>query len=178
MSGTADIPDAPAAAQAPGRARSRTRRRVLLPLAAGAVLAVVGPALVAGHYAPPGEGWTAHLRPDEGWRVIVDGVRLSRDARLGSGGSAEERAREVWAGPPARAESVELVHAGGTFRVVLPDAGGVRREVAIRPRSALTWLVRGDAVGRRDVPIGALDYRSGTIVWDARALLRRPAPPS
>ena len=162
------------AARPPVR-RGWRRPRVLVPVVVIAVLAVAGPALVAPRYAPPGEGGVA-ARPDAGWRLVVDAVRESRGARLGSGTSARERATEVWAGPPAIARSVRLVHSREPFAVEGPRLAGMPASFRVPTRSPLTWLVTGDVGPRRGVAIGALDYRAGVVVWDVRTRLsgRRP----
>lgn len=142
----------------------RARRATIL---GGAIIGlgalVWAPSLIADHYASePGgaDGVLGH--PQTGWTFLRDAVVESRGARLGSGTSALERAREVWAGPPATAESVRLTWSTGMLRV--RGADGVPRTV--RPASPFSWLVRG-RVGRgeADGVIGVLDHGSGAVVW-------------
>ena len=145
--------------------------------------ALVGPPLVAAHYAD-GPGGVANVagRPDKGWQFIVDAVTHSRDAQLASPQSADERARDVWAGArvrntrrgasplTARADDVRLVWTDGAFDVPVPPHA-VRptpgNRVA-RPRGPFAWIVYGRLRGGPRQMIGMLDYDSGTRIWDIR----------
>lgn len=75
-----------------------------------------------------------------------------------------------WAGPPARAESVELVYQGGPFIAPVPEGGvppsAAKREVS--PLSPLGWVVWGTVNDGPRQMIGLLDYHSGRAAWDIR----------
>ncbi len=86
-----------------------------------------------------------------------------------------EAARQVWAGPPALARSVELVYMDGPFEVPVPP-GGLEPPPglgAASPASRLGWVVEGTTFDGRTPRgvrqmIGLLDYRSGRVAWDIR----------
>lgn len=149
------------------------RRRVVGGLA-GVVAVALVPSIVASRYSSgPGGAQGVAGRPLRGWEFIVDAVEQSRNAQLGSGQSALERARnEVWAGRPAVADSVELVWNDGPFAVPVPDDGhlpaGTNR-VAL-PDGSLAWVVTGRFDGGPEQMIGLLDYDSGRVLWDIRRL--------
>ncbi len=129
------------------------------------------PSVVAHRYASGPGGRDGVLgRPDRGWEFLIDAITESRDATLGSGQSADERAREVWAGAPAKAEGVRLVWMDGPFAVPVPS-GGVLPAPANRmasPSSPFGWAVEGRVRGGERQMIGLLDYRSGRVVWNIR----------
>lgn len=143
------------------------------------VLALVAwaPVPIAERYSDgPGGADIGAARLDRGWEFVYQAVRLSRSARLGTDEQALQTARgEVWTGPPALAQSVELVYMDGPFPVPVP-AGGLEPPPGDRvavPRSRLGWVVEGTTFdGRRPRPvrqmIGLLDYRSGRVTWDIR----------
>lgn len=149
------------------------RRRMVGGLAGVLGIALV-PSLVASHYSSgPGGAHGVAWRPLRGWEFIVDAVQQSRNAQLGSGQSALERARnEVWAGRPAVADSVELVWNDGAFTVPVPDRGhrpaGTNR-IAV-PDGSFAWVVNGRFDGGPEQMIGLLDYDSGRVLWDIRRL--------
>lgn len=145
-------------------------------LAAVALIVVAwAPALVAQRYAGgPGGAEVGIARADQGWEFLYHAVRLSRGTRLGSADAALDTAREVWGGPPAVAEDVELTYLDGPFAAPVPP-GGARPAAGaevVRPSSRLGWVVTGSVRGGPPQMIGLLDYRSGLVVWD----VRRPVP--
>ncbi len=106
-------------------------------------------------------------------------VRLPRHAPLARGAPrraprpALDRARDVWAGPPAVAESVELVYQDGAFPVPVPAGRHARPRpdaAMAEPLSRLGWVVRGRVRGGPRQMIGLLDYRLGP------RRLEHPAP--
>jgi hypothetical protein len=151
-----------------------TRRRVVIATIV-AILAVVVwvPSLIAERYADgPGGAEVGHARLDRGWEFVYHAVRLSRGARLGTEDAALTRAREIWAGPPAVADSVELVYMDGPFAVPVPDGGtspAPERATAV-PLSRLGWVVRGPVRGGPDQVVGVLDYPTGRVAWTIRPL--------
>lgn len=157
-----------------------SRGRIVLALAIGVLVVVAwAPALIAERYADgPGGADVGFARPDRGWEFLYHAVRLSRGARLGTGDAALATAHKVWAGPPAVAQSVQLVYMGGPFRAPVPRGGVMPApaRLVVHPASELGWVVEGAVfVGRRRVPgrqmIGLLDYASGRVAWSI-------APPS
>jgi hypothetical protein len=151
-----------------------SRGRIALAIALVMVLGVaVAPTLVAERYADgPGGAEVGHSRLDRGWEFVYHAVRLSRGAKLGSEDFALVRARSAWAGPPAVAESVDLVYMDGPFVVPVPEGGtppppGRRRA---EPLSRLGWVVYGSVRGGPRQMIGLLDYHSGRIAWNIRPL--------
>lgn len=151
-----------------------SRGRIALAIALVMILAVaVAPTLVAERYADgPGGAEVGHSRLDRGWEFVYHAVRLSRGARLGSEDFALVRARSAWAGPPAVAESVDLVYMDGPFDVPVPEGGTPpppeRRRA--EPLSRLGWVVYGSVRGGPRQMIGLLDYPSGRIAWNIRPL--------
>jgi hypothetical protein len=155
-----------------------TRRRVVIGTIVAVLACVVwAPALIAEHYADgPGGAEVGIARLDRGWEFVYHAVRLSRDARLGTDELALKAAREqVWAGPPALAQSVRLVYMDGPFDVPVPEGGLTpppgRRTAT--PASRLGWVVEGTTFDGRTPRgvrqmIGLLDYRSGRVTWDIR----------
>jgi hypothetical protein len=123
----------------------------------------------------PGGAEIGRARLDRGWEFVYHAVRLSRGARLGTDDQALETAREVWAGPPAVARSVELVYMDGPFEVPVPPGGLAPppgQETAT-PASPLGWVVEGTAFAGRTPRgvrqmIGLLDYPTGRVAWDIR----------
>jgi hypothetical protein len=153
------------------------RARIIL-VAVVVVLAVAAwvPVLVAERYSDgPGGAEIGRARLDRGWEFVYHAVRLSRGARLGDDEQALQTARQVWAGPPALARSVELVYLDGPFRVPVPEGGlapAPRGDVAT-PASRLGWVVEGTTFDGRTPRgvrqmIGLLDYRTGRVAWDIR----------
>ncbi|HEX2502915.1 MAG TPA: hypothetical protein VHK00_03150 [Miltoncostaeaceae bacterium] len=153
------------------------RARIIL-VAVVVVLAVAAwvPVPIAERYADgPGGAEIGRARLDRGWEFVYQAVRLSRDARLGDDDRALEAARQVWAGPPALAQSVDLVYMDGPFEVPVP-AGGVEPPAGLRvatPPSRLGWAVEGTTFDGRTPRgvrqmIGLLDYPSGRVAWDIR----------
>lgn len=154
----------------------RRRRALVIAAGTGAVAVVFAPSVVANHYASgPGGADGVLGRPDRGWEFVIDAVRESRDAQLGSSQSADERAREVWAGGIARAESVRLTWMNGPFAVPVPEGGVAPApgNARVTPASPFGWVVRGRVRGGTPQMIGVLDYRSGRIVWNIRRGLTR-----
>ena len=88
----------------------------------------------------------------------------------GAGSVALDSAKVGWAGPPARAESVELVYQDEPFLAPTPPGGvppsAARREVT--PLSSLGWVVWGSVNDGPRQMIGLLDYKSGRAAWDIR----------
>jgi hypothetical protein len=151
-----------------------TRRRVIVAvLLALVAVAVWVPSLIAERYADgPGGAEVGHARLDRGWEFVYHAVRLSRGARLGNEDAALTRAREVWAGPPAVAGSVQLVYMDGPCTVPVPDDGtspGPERATAV-PLSRLGWVVRGRVRNGPQQVVGVLDYPTGRVAWDIRPL--------
>lgn len=149
-----------------------TRRRAIgVTVAVAALAALWAPSLVARTYTTPAQPIDFLSRPDKGWRFLYDTVRLSRHAKLGSDGSALQRARQVW----PRADAVELVYL--VRPVTVPVAtGGLNPPVSartLRPRSRLTWFVRGRIGSRPRQVVGLLDFRSGRVIWDLRRVAGR-----
>jgi hypothetical protein len=155
-------------------------RRARIILAAAVVVLAVGawvPVLIAERYSDgPGGADIGRARLDRGWEFVYHAVRLSRGARLGSDELALKAAREqVWAGPPALAQSVRLVYMDGPFDVPVPEGGLApppERQTAT-PASRLGWVVEGTTFDGRTPRgvrqmIGLLDYRSGRVTWDIR----------
>lgn len=153
--------------------RRRPRVVVASALVAGAAVVVLAPSVVASRYASgPGGADGVLGRPDRGWQFIADAVRESRGAQLGSGQSAIERARDLWAGYPAVAESVDLVWNDGAFTVPVPQDGHAPApgNAVAAPDGRLAWVVTGHW-GDREGPhqmIGLLDYDTGRVLWDIR----------
>jgi hypothetical protein len=153
----------------------RVTRRGVVVATIVAVLAVAMwvPSLIAERYADgPGGAEVGHARLDRGWEFVYHAVRLSRGARLGTEDAALTRAREVWAGPPAVAGSVELVYMDGPFTVAVPDRGTApapERATAV-PLSRFGWVVRGRVRGGPEQVIGVLDYPTGRVAWNIRPL--------
>lgn len=151
-----------------------SRGRIAVAIALVIVLAVaIVPTLVAERYADgPGGAEVGHSRLDRGWEFVYHAVRLSRGAKLGSEDFALVRARSAWAGPPAVAESVELVYMDGPFDVPVPADGVAPPPDRGRaePLSRLGWVVTGRVRGGPPQVIGVLDYASGRIAWNIRPL--------
>ena len=155
----------------------RKRTRIIL-VAVVVVLAVAVwvPVPIAERYADgPGGAEIGRARLDRGWEFVYQAVRLSRGARLGDDEPALHTARQVWAGPPALAQTVELVYMDGPFEVPVPP-GGLEPPPGGRvaaPDSRLGWVVKGTTFDGRTPRgvrqmIGLLDYRSGRVAWDIR----------
>ena len=150
-----------------------TRRRAIgITVGVAALAALWAPSLVARTYTTPAQPIDFLSRPDKGWRFLYDTVRLSRHAKLGSDGPALQRARQVW----PRAEAVELVYLVRPVTVPVATGGlapppGAR---TVRPRSHLTWFVRGRLGNRPRQIVGLLDFRSGRVIWDLRRARSRP----
>jgi hypothetical protein len=149
-----------------------TRRRAVgVTVGVAAIAALWVPSFVARTYTSPAQPIDFLSRPDKGWRFLYDTVRLSRHATLGTDGAAMRRARQVW----PRAESVELVYL--VRPVTVPVAkGGVTPSVGartVRPRTRLTWFVKGRIGNRPAQVVGLLDYRSGKTIWDLRRVTGR-----
>ena len=70
-------------------------------------------------------------------------MRLSRGARLGDDDLALKAARQVWAGPPALAQSVDLVYMDGPFEVPVPAAASSRPRPPRRDAAVAAGLGRG-----------------------------------
>ena len=151
-----------------------TRRRAIGVTVGVVVLAALWtPSFVARTYTTSAQPIDFLSRPDKGWRFLYDTVRLSRHAKLGSDEPALQRARQVW----PRTESVELVYLVRPVTVPVA-AGGLTAPLAartVRPRTRLTWFVRGPIGGRPRQIIGLLDFRSGRVIWDLRRVVRRTA---
>ncbi|MEW6582619.1 MAG: hypothetical protein AB1416_07660 [Actinomycetota bacterium] len=154
----------------------RRRARIALVAVPAALAALWAPSFVAEVYDGDGFAGTPArdylTRPDQGWRFLADAVRQSRGTALGTAKDALTQARDVWAGPPAVADAVRLVSGDAPFPVTVPAAGATPapRKRMVRPRSPFTWIVLGRVRGGPRQPIGALDYRSGRVVWDIRPL--------
>lgn len=148
-----------------------TRRRAVGVLAAAGVIALLwAPSLVARSYTTPAQPIDFLTRPDKGWRFLYDTVRLSRSAKLGSEGPALETAKRIW----PRANGVELVYLEGPVTVPVAPGGITPPDRArrVRPRSRLTWFVRGRIGDRPTQVVGLLDFRSGRVIWDLRRVPR------
>lgn len=145
-----------------------------IPLGVVLVVLVWAPVPVARHYADgPGGADVPLTAIDRGWEFVVHAVTLSRGAELGASDAALERAQTVWAGPPARAESVDLVYLDpSTFVAPVPPGGRAtapgRRVVDADTR--LGWVVRGRIGDGPRQMIGLLDYATGDVRWDVRPL--------
>jgi hypothetical protein len=133
---------------------------------------VWAPVPVARHYAHgPGSADVPLGAIDRGWEFVYHAVTLSRGAELGTEDVALERARLVWAGPPARATSVDLVYlTGGGFDVTVPPGGVVPpgERARVEGGDRLAWRVDGPVRGGPVQMIGLLDYDSGDVRWDIR----------
>ncbi len=156
--------------------RGKRARIVLVAVVVLLAVAAWAPVPIAEHYADgPGGAEIGRARLDRGWEFVYQAVRLSRGARLGDDDRALAAARQVWAGPPALAQSVELVYMDGPFEVPVP-AGGVEpspRSRVAAPASRLGWAVEGTTFDGRTPRgvrqmIGLLDYSSGRVAWDIR----------
>ena len=156
--------------------RGKRARIILVAVVVVLAVAAWAPVPIAERYADgPGGAEIGRARLDRGWEFVYHAVRLSRGARLGTDERALETAREVWAGPPAVARSVELVYMDGPFEVPVPPGGLAPppgRETAI-PASRLGWVVEGTAFDGRSPRgvrqmIGLLDYATGRVAWDIR----------
>ena len=156
--------------------RGKRARIILVAVVVVLAVAAWAPVPIAERYADgPGGAEIGRARLDRGWEFVYQAVRLSRGARLGDDEQALQTARQVWAGPPALARSVELVYLDGPFEVPVPEGGaqpasGAR--VAV-PASRLGWVVEGTTFDGRTPRgvrqmIGLLDYRSGRVTWDIR----------
>ena len=135
---------------------------------------VWAPVPVARHYAHgPGGADVPLSAIDRGWEFVYHAVTLSRGAELGTSEAALEQARLVWAGPPARATSVDLVYLDPDgFEVPVP-AGGTAPPASrarVEGGERLAWLVEGPVRGGPPQMIGLLDYESGDVRWDIRPL--------
>ena len=145
-----------------------------------AAVGVVVTALVAGLILPgvaaerfddgPGGVGVHPAKPHQGWAFLYHVVKESRSAELGTASAALESAKVGWAGPPARAETVELVYQDGPFTAPTPTGGtrptSAKREVT--PLSSLGWVVWGRVGDGPRQMIGLLDYQSGRAAWDIR----------
>lgn len=153
---------------------SRRWRRLALPLAALLAVLVWAPVPVARHYAHgPGGADVPLSAIDRGWEFVYHAVTLSRGAELGTDEVALERARLVWAGPPARATSVDLVYLDGDgFEVPVPEGGAAppASRARVEGGDRLAWRVDGVVRGGPRQMIGLLDYDSGDVRWDIRPL--------
>lgn len=155
-----------------GEASHLRRRRLVLTLFIAVVAASWLPAVAANRYSDgPGGAHVPLVRPDQGWRFLLDSARLSRGAVLGTDGDALGCARKVWSGSSALAEDVELVYGDGRpFAVPVPPAGGrpAPGKDLVRPRSRLGWVVTGRVRGGPPQMVGLLDYADGRVSWDMR----------
>jgi hypothetical protein len=156
--------------------RGKRARIILVAVVVALAVAVWAPVPIAQRYADgPGGAEIGRARLDRGWEFVYQAVRLSRGSRLGDDEQALTTARQVWAGPPAIARSVELVYLDGPFEVPVP-AGGAQPPPGARvavPASRLGWVVEGTTFDGRTPRgvrqmIGLLDYRSGRVTWDIR----------
>jgi hypothetical protein len=156
--------------------RGKRARIVLVAVVVVLTVAAWVPVPIAERFADgPGGAEIGRARLDRGWEFVYQAVRLSRGARLGDDEQALQTARQVWAGPPALAQSVDLVYMDGPFAVPVPEGGlspPPGRRTAV-PASRLGWVVEGttfDGRSPRGVRqmIGLLDYRSGQVTWDIR----------
>ncbi len=156
--------------------RGKRARIILVAVVVVLAAAAWAPVPIAEHFADgPGGAEIGRARVDRGWEFVYQAVRLSRDARLGTDEQALDTARQVWAGPPALARSVNLVYTDGPFEVPVPAGGqpsAPGRGVAV-PASRLAWAVEGTTFDGRTPRgvrqmIGLLDYRSGRVAWDIR----------
>ena len=156
--------------------RGKRARIILVAVVVVLAVAAWAPVPIAERYADgPGGAEIGRARLDRGWEFVYQAVRLSRDARLGDDDLALKAARQVWAGPPALARSVDLVYMDGPFEVPVP-AGGLEPPPGLgvaSPPSRLGWAVEGTTFDGRTPRgvrqmIGLLDYRSGRVAWDIR----------
>jgi hypothetical protein len=145
---------------------------------AAVAVVVWGPALIARAYTSgPGAASVSLIRPDRGWEFLANAAWTSRNADLPTAAAARRRAREIWAGPPAIAERVQLVYLDGDFDAPVPDGATAAADGhgRVSPASRLGWVVSGPVRGGREQMIGLLDYGSGRVVWDIRPIAERSA---
>jgi hypothetical protein len=157
--------------------RGKRARIILVAVVVVLVVAAWVPVLIAERYADgPGGADIGHARLDRGWEFVYQAVRLSRGARLGDDELALHQARQVWAGPPALAQSVDLVYMDGPFRVPVPQGGvpPAPDRATAEPLSRLGWVVRGRVCDGPPQPIGILDYPTGRVAWNIRPLAPCP----
>jgi hypothetical protein len=147
-----------------------TRRRAIgVVVGVGGLALLWAPSFVARSFTDPAQPIDFLSRPDKGWRFLYDGVRLSRDAKLGSEGPALATAKRIW----RRAEAVELVYLEHPLTIPAPE--GIARSPRagiVRPRSPLTWFVHGRIGDGPRRLIGLIDYGSGRVIWDLRRVAR------
>lgn len=146
-----------------------TRRRIIgAIIAICTLLALWAPSFVAQSHTTSAQPIDFLTRPDKGWRFLIDTVRLSRRAKAGTEGAALTTAKRVW----RRTERVELVYLEDPVTIPVPPGAlsppAARRTV--RPRSRLTWFVHGRVGVRARQIVGLIDYRSGRVIWDVRAV--------
>ncbi len=146
-----------------------TRRRTVGTVVGICTLAAVwAPSFIAQTYVSDAQPISFLTRPDKGWRFLADSARISRRAKLGTEGAALSTAKRFW----RRTSKVELVYLERPVTIPVPP-GGLRpptRTLTVRPRSRLTWFVHGRIGPRANQIIGLIDYRSGRVIWDVRAV--------
>ena len=142
---------------------TRRRRAIAVFACVGALGVVWAPSVIADRYASgPGGTDGVLTRPDRGWEFVVNAIRASRGAQLGSSSRALARAQAIWNSGPA-ARSVKLTYMDGPFLLSLP--GGTTSSVS--PSSRFGWSVFGRVRGEREARmIGLLDYETGRLDWD------------
>lgn len=154
---------------------TRTHRRRPGPaaaalIAAGAVVVVWAPSLVATRYAERPTATEFLANPVEGWMFLKEAVTASRNPRLGTADAAMQQASQVWAGPPAVATDVALKSIPSQWDV--PVVPGAAQPLPARrmatPEDELNWVVKGRVKGGPEQVIGLLDYRTGRVEWDIR----------
>lgn len=139
-------------------------------IAAGAVVVVWAPSLVATRYAERPTATEFLANPVEGWMFMKEAVTASRNPRLGTSDAAMQQASQVWAGPPAVATDVALKSIPSEWAVPVAEGAtrpGPARRVAT-PEDELNWVVTGRVKGGPEQVIGLLDYRTGRVEWDIR----------
>ena len=149
-----------------------SRRTAVTSIAGLALVAVVVlPGIAAERFDDgPGGVGTHPAKPHEGWTFLYEVITESRSAELGTRSAALDSAKVGWAGPPARAESVELVYQDGPFPAPTPP-GGVAPSAGketVTPLSSLGWVVWGSVNDGPRQMVGLLDYRTGRAAWDIR----------
>jgi hypothetical protein len=147
----------------------RRRRAIVIALGVGVLGAAWAPSVIAERYTGgPGGSSGILARPDRGWEFLVNAIRASRGAQLGSSSTALARAQQIWNSGPA-ARRVTLTYMDGPFPVSVP--GGPAR---VEPSTRFGWTVYGTLRGETTPRmIGLLDYETGRLDWDIRREVTR-----
>jgi hypothetical protein len=150
----------------PPRTRARTGPGYWTLLALLLLVLIFAPAIVARSVTADSASPDYLRAPWYGWTFAGEILRNSVGADAASPGDALRLAKLEWpADGHSAATQVELAYAPGDRRVKIEGSDTSR---TLDPKKPLVWLVRGHTeVGAPEVVIGALDFSTGDVIWDA-----------